>query len=100
VNHSSTLHSLPLFGIDQSLINTNQSSNIFKFPSDISLSQNPATASAWQHFASASTAQEDWDEDFARAYVRLSLLGVNNINQLTDCTKVLPSEIGGGDGDD
>ena len=30
-------------------------------------------------------------QDYARAYIRLSLLGVNNINELTECTKVLPS---------
>jgi hypothetical protein len=82
------------------LLTSNQSSNIVKIPSDISLSQNPATAPAWQHFASSSTGQADWDKDFAKAYVRLSMLGVNNINELTDCTKVLPSQIGGGDGDD
>jgi hypothetical protein len=29
-------------------------------------------------------------QDYAREYVRLSLLGVNNINSLTDCTKALP----------
>lgn len=29
-------------------------------------------------------------QDYAREYIRLSLLGVNNINQLTECTKVLP----------
>jgi hypothetical protein len=82
------------------LLTPNHYSNILKFPSDISLSQNPATSATWQHFASASTAQADWDKDFARAYLRLSLLGVKNINELTDCTKVLPSQIGGGDGDD
>lgn len=31
---------------------------------------------------------------YAREYVRLSLLGVNNINSLTDCTKVLPQPVG------
>ncbi|CRK42312.1 hypothetical protein BN1723_000726 [Verticillium longisporum] len=29
-------------------------------------------------------------DDYAREYIRLSLLGVNNINKLTECTKVLP----------
>ena len=29
-------------------------------------------------------------QDYARAYTRLSLLGVNNINDLKECTKVLP----------
>ncbi|CAD0108953.1 unnamed protein product [Aureobasidium uvarum] len=31
------------------------------------------------------------DLDYASAYVRLSMLGVNNINNLTECTKVLPN---------
>lgn len=31
-------------------------------------------------------------QDYAREYIRLSLLGVNNINQLQECTKVLPRE--------
>ena len=29
-------------------------------------------------------------QDYAKAYTRLSLLGVNNINQLVECSKVLP----------
>jgi hypothetical protein len=29
-------------------------------------------------------------QDYARAYTRLSLLGVNNINDLKECTKVIP----------
>jgi hypothetical protein len=34
-------------------------------------------------------------QDFAKEYVRLSLLGVNNINQLTECTRVLPQRTAG-----
>jgi hypothetical protein len=30
-------------------------------------------------------------KDYAKAYTRLSLLGVNNINDLKECTKVLPA---------
>lgn len=29
-------------------------------------------------------------QDYSKAYTRLSLLGVNNINDLKECTKVLP----------
>jgi hypothetical protein len=29
-------------------------------------------------------------QDYAKSYTRLSLLGVNNINDLKECTKVLP----------
>ena len=28
--------------------------------------------------------------DYAQSYVRLSLLGVNNINNLTECSRALP----------
>jgi len=31
-------------------------------------------------------------QDYAKAYTRLSLLGVNNINDLKECTKVLPAQ--------
>lgn len=34
-------------------------------------------------------------QDYAREYIRLSLLGVNNINSLTECTKVLPAAVKG-----
>lgn len=30
-------------------------------------------------------------QDYAREYVRLSLLGVNKINSMTECSKVLPA---------
>ncbi|KAK8066246.1 heme peroxidase [Apiospora hydei] len=50
------------------------------------------TAPEWQKFAGAG-GQKDWNEDFAAGYIRLSLLGVNNINKLTECTKVLPGGI-------
>jgi hypothetical protein len=36
--------------------------------------------------------ETDLREDYAKAYTRLSLLGVNNINDLKECTKVLPPE--------
>lgn len=29
-------------------------------------------------------------QDFAAGYIRLSMLGLSNINSLTECTKVLP----------
>lgn len=61
---------------------------VFKFASDVVLSQHPNVSAEWNKFASGN--QDDWNEDYAREYVRLSLLGVNNINSLTECTKVLP----------
>ncbi|KAK6077933.1 ligninase h2 precursor [Seiridium cupressi] len=65
---------------------------VFMFPSDVAISKHPKTQQEWQEFAGAG-GQEHWNEDYAREYIRLSLLGVNNINNLTECTKVLPSAI-------
>jgi hypothetical protein len=44
--------------------------------------------------------QEHWNEDYAYSYIKLSLLGANNINSLTECTKVpMPNESFRGAGD-
>ncbi|KAI0434590.1 class II peroxidase [Xylaria sp. FL1042] len=63
---------------------------VFKFPSDVSLAKYSVTTSEWISFL-GSGGQDHWNTDYARAYIRLSLLGVNNINQLTECTKALPA---------
>ncbi|KAL5427029.1 hypothetical protein PMIN04_001540 [Paraphaeosphaeria minitans] len=62
---------------------------VFRFPSDIVLAKDVRTADEWKSF-SGSHGQSHWNEDYAFAYTRLSLLGVNNINDLKECTKVLP----------
>ncbi|KAF2645142.1 heme peroxidase, partial [Massarina eburnea CBS 473.64] len=62
---------------------------VWRFPSDVVLSKDPRTADEWLSF-SGKGGQDHWNEDYAYSYVRLSLLGVNNINNLTECTKVLP----------
>ncbi|KAL1645933.1 hypothetical protein SLS61_008044 [Didymella pomorum] len=63
---------------------------VLKFASDIALSRDPRSAGEWKEFSSPSNGQDHWNEDYAKAYTRLSLLGVNNINDLKECTKVLP----------
>lgn len=77
---------------------------VFKFESDIKLSVAPETREEFLKFV---TDQDDWNEvrhtsrsfcecfadilqDFAREYIRLSLLSVYQINSMTECTKVLP----------
>ncbi|KAI1851347.1 hypothetical protein JX265_000419 [Neoarthrinium moseri] len=65
---------------------------VFKFDSDVALSKHEKTQQEWQEFAGPG-GQKHWNEDYAREYIRLSLLGVNNINTLTECTKVLPPAI-------
>lgn len=59
-----------------------------QFASDKVLSNDSRIADEWHAFIGD---QGHWNEDYARAYVRLSLLGVNNINGLVECTKVLPA---------
>lgn len=63
---------------------------VLKFPSDINLAKDPRSAVEWKEFSSPASGQNHWNEDYAKAYTRLSLLGVNNINDLKECTKVLP----------
>ncbi|KAH8892465.1 heme peroxidase, partial [Thozetella sp. PMI_491] len=70
----------------------NAPKRVLKLPSDIALSKNPATAAIWDAFASR-VGQEAWNLAYAREYIRLSLLGVYNINDLTECTKVLPMPV-------
>ncbi|KAI0405182.1 peroxidase [Xylaria palmicola] len=63
---------------------------VFHFPSDLALAKYSVTATEWVSFL-GSAGQDHWNTDYARAYIRLSLLGVNNINQLTECTRALPA---------
>ncbi|KAL6711779.1 hypothetical protein ACN47E_002822 [Coniothyrium glycines] len=63
---------------------------VIKFQSDINLSKDSRTSDEWKEF-SGSGGQNHWNEDYAKAYTRLSLLGVNNINDLKECTQVLPA---------
>ncbi|KAI0490997.1 ligninase H2 [Xylaria cf. heliscus] len=63
---------------------------VFKFPSDVALAKYSITATEWVSFL-GSGGQGHWNMDYSRAYIRLSLLGVNNINELTECTRALPA---------
>jgi hypothetical protein len=62
---------------------------VFRFASDIALAKDPRTSDEWIKF-NGPEGQHHWNEDYAYSYIRLSLLGVNNINDLKECTKVLP----------
>ncbi|OAA64741.1 ligninase H2 [Niveomyces insectorum RCEF 264] len=70
----------------------NSPPRVFKFQSDVVLSKYGETRDSWNTFASA-RGQAPWNTAFAREYIRLSLLGVNNINDMTECTKVLPMPV-------
>ena len=102
-------------------INPNAPARVFKFASDIKLAADPRMSRLFTAFAAPNNAaQLPWNlvsspqgastarsrsgphrlanmtrvrQLYAREYVRLSLLGVNNINSLTECTKVLPQPI-------
>ncbi|RDW59926.1 peroxidase-3 [Coleophoma cylindrospora] len=66
---------------------------VFRLPSDESLKNDNTTARGFTVFADPVTGQTAWNAAYSVAYVRMSLLGVNNINKLTDCTKVLPEQV-------
>ncbi|KAF9880428.1 ligninase h2 precursor [Colletotrichum karsti] len=67
----------------------NAPARVFKFASDVVLSRDPRISTEFKAFAGQG-GQAHWNEDYSREYIRLSLLGVNNINDLTECTKALP----------
>ncbi|PNS14419.1 Cytochrome c peroxidase, mitochondrial [Sphaceloma murrayae] len=62
---------------------------LVRFPSDVALAEHPKCKDEWTEFRKKD-AQGHWNEDYAAANTRLSLLGVNNINQLKECSGVLP----------
>jgi hypothetical protein len=63
----------------------------FRLPSDDAFSKDNRTTRGFTVFSDPTNGQATWNAFYAKAYTRLSLLGVNNINSLVDCTKVLPS---------
>jgi L-ascorbate peroxidase len=65
-------------------------SRIFVLPSDKVLSVHPKINDEWKEFVGD---QKHWNEDYAKAYIRMSLLGVNNFNDLKECTKTLPKAV-------
>ncbi|KAI9927152.1 hypothetical protein MW887_003535 [Aspergillus wentii] len=65
----------------------------FRLSSDEALANTDETSSSFTAFGDRNTGQTVWNAEYATAYVRLSLLGVDNINHLTHCTKVLPDAV-------
>ncbi|KAL8364920.1 hypothetical protein RB595_003960 [Gaeumannomyces hyphopodioides] len=66
---------------------------VFVFPSDLKIAVDQRTADAFRGFA-AGDGQRAWNAAYAREAVRLSLLGVGNINGMTECTRALPGAQG------
>lgn len=64
------------------------SQRVFQFNSDKVLANFSQSNPEWTEFAANNAdAQEDWNEDYSQAYVRLSLLGQNNINKMADVSE-------------
>lgn len=63
-------------------------SDIFTLPSDKVLSVHPKINDEWLSFVGD---QPHWNEDYAKAYVRMSLTGITTLDGLSDCTRTLPS---------
>lgn len=62
---------------------------VFQFPSDVNLLNTPESRAEWVLFVGN---QLHWNEDFAAAWIKLTLAGVNNINEgLYECTNALPA---------
>ncbi|KAJ4397961.1 hypothetical protein N0V91_010544 [Didymella pomorum] len=67
---------------------TKPNNKIFVLPSDKVLSVHPKIIDEWRSFVGD---QKHWNEDYAKAYIRMSLTGVTNLGDLKDCTKTLPA---------
>jgi catalase (peroxidase I) len=67
---------------------TKPNNKIFVLPSDKVLSVHPKIIDEWRSFVGD---QKHWNEDYAKAYIRMSLNGVTNLGDLKDCTKTLPA---------
>jgi hypothetical protein len=68
----------------------NKPPRVFSFPSDTKFSKHPLTRDLWKIFSQPGPGQSRWNDDYAKEYVRMSMLGVQNINYLVECTSELP----------
>ncbi|KAJ4350990.1 hypothetical protein N0V95_004224 [Ascochyta clinopodiicola] len=69
-------------------LQSSPSNKIFVLPSDKVLSVHPKINDEWKAFVGN---QPHWNEDYAKAFFRMSLNGVTNLKDLKDCTKTLPA---------
>ncbi|KAI0969654.1 peroxidase [Xylaria arbuscula] len=69
---------------------TGDNKTFFILHSDKSLATYGTTQGQWKLFA-GSSGQALWNPAYAQAYFRMSLLGVNNLNELTEISKIIPS---------
>ncbi|KAH7308168.1 peroxidase [Stachybotrys elegans] len=62
---------------------------VYHIPADSNLAQHDTTRAGFEMYGRRG-GQKQWNSDYARESIRLGLLGVNNINTMTECTRVLP----------
>jgi hypothetical protein len=70
-------------------LNDTAPDGVFRFASDLKFARHPTTAQEFERFVDD---QDDWDEDYAEAHEKMSLLGQKK-NRLTRCTEILPPKI-------
>ncbi|KAF2687607.1 class II peroxidase [Lentithecium fluviatile CBS 122367] len=63
---------------------------VFKFHSDVEIATFEESLPLWGVFADPVNGLETWNSGYAAVYIRLSVLGVPHINNLVECTGVLP----------
>lgn len=64
---------------------------VYRIASDVALASYSETQAVWKNYSGSDAATQSlWTGAYATAYVRLSLLGVDNLNNLTDCSAVVP----------
>ncbi|KAF2971615.1 generic peroxidase (class II-related) [Xylaria multiplex] len=69
---------------------TGDNKTFFILHSDKALATYSSTQGQWKSF-SGSSGQSLWSPAYAQAYFRMSMLGVNNLNGLTEISKIIPS---------
>ncbi|GAW13793.1 hypothetical protein ANO14919_031830 [Xylariales sp. No.14919] len=69
---------------------TGNNKTFFILHSDKALATYSSTKGQWNSFA-GSAGQSLWSPAYAQAYFRMSMLGVNNLNELTEISKIIPA---------
>ncbi|KAI0399770.1 peroxidase [Xylaria palmicola] len=69
---------------------TGDNKTFFVLQSDRALATYSTTKGQWNTFA-GSSGQAQWSPAYAQAYFRMSMLGVNNLNDLTEISDIIPS---------
>ncbi|KAF2259442.1 heme peroxidase [Lojkania enalia] len=63
---------------------------VFKFKSDVTMAEHPRSQELWTLFSDPERGPGAWAQV---TYIRLSILGVEHINNLVECTGVLPLRV-------